>query len=82
MSDHNESASQPKKKKSPWIWIAGLGCGCLLILGCICSACVVLSLASESFANSWKDEMKKQGYCEELEKQNIDPNEDPLGICE
>ncbi|MDD3647407.1 MAG: hypothetical protein PHS44_02800 [Candidatus Dojkabacteria bacterium] len=82
MPEEITTPTEPRKKKSPWLWIAGIGCVCLLVLGCICSACAVLSMTSESFATSWKDEMKKQGYCDELEKQNIDPSEDPFGICD
>jgi len=65
------------KKRGPFFWIAIVGCGCLILLGCILGGIGLLCVTSEDFKEGFKE-----GYCEEMEKQNLDPEEDPFGICD
>jgi len=70
------NSKDAKKKKGPLFWLAAGCCGCLVILACIAGGIAVLCLTSDSFKESFEE-----SYCENLEKEGIDPSEDPFGIC-
>lgn len=65
-----------KKGKSPFFWLALVGCGCLILISCILGGIAIMCFTSDEF----KTEFEKS-YCQSLEDQNIDPDEDPFGIC-
>lgn len=71
-----QSASTPKKGKSPLVWIAITGCGCFILLGCVLGGIGFMCVTSDEFKESFKE-----SYCESLEEQGIDPEDDPFGIC-
>ena len=75
--------SEPtKKRKGPFFWLALIGCGCLILVSCILVGVALLCLTSDEFSEAFKESLEEQGYCEELEKEGIDPADDPFGVCD
>ncbi|MFC1780494.1 hypothetical protein ACFLY9_02270 [Patescibacteria group bacterium] len=74
MADIEKKATE--KKKSSLLWV-GLACaGFAAIILCIFSIIGLSCFLSDDFQEGFKE-----GYCGGFEDNNMDPSEDPLGIC-
>lgn len=70
-------ASKEKKSKSTIKWIIIACAGCFIMLLCMLSGLGLLCITSDTFQESFKE-----SYCEGLEREGINADEDPFGICD
>lgn len=72
----SDPPAKQKKGRSPLFWVGITCAGCLVLLTCIVCGISILCFTSEDFKETFTE-----SYCESLEEEGIDPDEDPFGIC-
>lgn len=70
-------ATTKKSGKGLLFWLALVGCGCLILVGCALGGITLMCVTSDEF----QEEFEKS-YCDSLEEEGIEPEEDPFGICD